>query len=83
MMFSLFKNDRSTIKDELLLLGFIVIFLAAGTALFITRPSFWIVGKTFSMGLGIILIFTAVMFIPCLIYRLLTNDKTPQNDKAP
>lgn len=66
LKFSFIKNDKSTIKDELLLLGFILICLAAGIALLITRPSVWIIDQTFSLGFGIILVLTGVMFIPGL-----------------
>jgi len=75
LKFSFIKNDKSTIKDELLLLEFILICLAAGITLLITRPSIWIIEQTFSLGFGIILIFTTVMFVPGLIYRFMTNDK--------
>ncbi len=75
MKFSLFKNDKSTVKDELVLLGLILICLAAGIALLVTRPSVWIMDQTFFFGLGILLVATGVMFIPGLIYRFLTNDK--------
>lgn len=75
MKFSLFKNDKSTAKDELLLLGIILVFLASGITLFLTRPSFWIIDQTFSIGVGVILTLTGLLFIPGLIYRLLTNDK--------
>lgn len=75
MKFSLFKNDKSTVKDEFVLLGIIMICLASGIALFISRPSFWIIGQTFFVGAGVLLILTGVMFIPCLIYRFLNNDK--------
>lgn len=75
MKFSLLRNDKTTIKDELFLLGFILVCLAIGIALLITQPSFWIIDRTFSMGVGIIFTLTGVMFIPGLIYRLMTNDK--------
>lgn len=75
MKFSLFKNDKSTAKDELLLLGIILVFLASGITLFLARPSFWIIDQTFSIGVGVILTLTGLLFIPGLIYRLLTNDK--------
>lgn len=75
MKFSFFKNDKTTIKDELLLLGFILICLAAGITLLITRPSVWIIDQTLTFGFGIILVLTGVMFVPGLIYRFMTNDK--------
>ena len=75
MFFSLIKNDKSTAKDEAILFGIILAFLLAGVALLITAPSFWIVDAVMTKSYGIILIMTGVMFIPGLIYRLMTNDK--------
>lgn len=75
MKFSLFKNDKSTTKDEFLLLGFIVLLILAGTVLLITKPAFWVVDQTAVALLGLILVLTGAMFIPGLIYRFLSNDK--------
>lgn len=67
MKFSLFKNDKSTARDELVLALMIILCLAAGIALLALPPVFRVV--------GVILILFAVMFIPGLIYRLMTNDR--------
>ena len=75
MKFSLFRNDKTTAKDELLLLGFILACLAVGIALIITQPSFWLFDRIFFAGVGVAFVITGVMFIPGLIYRLMTNDK--------
>ena len=58
----LFHNDKSTFKDELFL------------ALFILAPENWIISNSTFKGFGIIFVFTGVMFIPGLIYRLFSND---------
>ena len=75
MKFSLLKNDKTTIKDELLLLAFIVACFAIGIPLFAIAPSFWIVDSMITKGFGLVLIITGVIFIPGFIYRLITNDK--------
>ena len=75
MKFSLFKNDRSTAKDELLLLLFILVCIGIGTALVATSPQFWIIDSAFSGSFGILWIITGVLFVPALIYRLAHNDK--------
>lgn len=75
MKFSLFKNDKSTARDELVLLGMIAVLLAVGIPLFVLRPAFWIIKQSLSMGMGVLLTVTGLAFIPGLIYRLLTNDK--------
>lgn len=75
MKFKLFSNDRSTVKDELLLLGFILLCLSVGSVLLILRPSFWCLDQFVSLGLGMLLTLTGILFIPGLIYRLMTNDR--------
>lgn len=83
MKFSLFRNDKAIAKDKLFLLGFIPVCLAAGIALLVAQPSFWGVGQAFSKGLGVVLVLTSVMFIPCLIYRLMTNRLKLWKDARP
>lgn len=75
MKFSFFKNDKSTAKDEFILIGFILAFFLIGGALIITKPSFWIIDQMMTMSFGILMLLTGVMFIPGLIYRFLDNDK--------
>ena len=75
MKFSLSTNDKSTVLDEVILFGLIVLFLAAGLVLYIFEPSFWIISSSIMKAFGLIWIMAALMFIPSLIYRLLTNDK--------
>ena len=74
MKFSLIKNDRSTVKDELLLLLFIVTCAGIGTALIVFRPTFWIITSELTECFGVAWVVVAVMFIPGLIYRLCTNE---------
>ena len=75
----LFHNDKSTIKDELKLLGFIIICLIIGLVfIFLPTTNEWnIVFKSF----GIIMVFIGIMFLPYLIYRLYKNDKNIPPDK--
>lgn len=74
MKFSLFKNDKNTARDELILFLFILACLIVGIALVVVRPEFWIISSSLSMSFGIVWILIAIMFIPGLIYRLMTND---------
>ncbi len=74
MKFSLFKNDKSTVKDEVYLFLFILACLIVGITLLVTKPEFWIISSSLSMSFGIVWILAAIMFIPGLIYRLMTND---------
>lgn len=75
MFFSLIKNDRSTAKDEVVLFGLILAFCLAGIVLFMAAPSFWVVDAVLTKSFGLILIITALMFVPGLVYRLVTNHK--------
>ncbi len=75
MKFSLLKNDKSTVKDEIVLALIIVLCLAAGILLIVLRPSFWVIGQNITVLTGVMIAAFGVLFIPSLIYRLLTNDK--------
>lgn len=74
-MRNFFKNDKSTIKDELFLLAFILVCFAVGLPLLIIAPSFWIIDSSITKIFGLVFVLAGVMFIPGLIYRLFTNDK--------
>ena len=75
MKFSMVENDKSTYWDEVILALIVVICIGAGVALILTKPSFWIISSTLTTVLGVLIAAIGVMFIPGLIYRLLTNDK--------
>lgn len=75
MKFSLLQNDKSTAKDELLLALFIIGCILIGILIFVWAPGFWIISKRMVKTLGVLWIMLGVIFIPALIYRLMTNDK--------
>lgn len=75
MKFSMVENDKSTFWDEVILGLIVVLCIAVGVVLVITRPSIWIIDSTFTTVVGVLIAAVGVMFIPALIYRLLTNDK--------
>ncbi|CDA24373.1 unknown [Roseburia sp. CAG:197] len=75
MKFSLFHNDKSTVKDELLLFLFIAFWLVCGILLVVYKPSFFIIDEAESTVFGVLCILIAAMFTPGLVYRLFTNDK--------
>lgn len=68
MKFSLTQNDKSTAMDELILGLMALVCLAIGVLLIVFRPGIWIIESNTMVVAG-------VMFVPCVIYRLLTNDK--------
>lgn len=75
MKVSVLKNDKSTAKDELVLGIATVIMLVAGILLVVYKPAFGLEDTILATSFGVALIVLAVMFIPAIIYRLLTNDK--------
>ena len=74
MKFSLLHNDKSTVMDEIFLGMFIIFWIVCGVLLVVYKPSFWIIGSNVTMVFVIICLLVAVMFIPALIYRLMTNE---------
>ena len=74
MGFSLMKNDKSTFVDEIILGLISVVCLAVGILLIKIRPEFWIIEEHITGVLGVMITLTGVMFLPCLIYRLFTNE---------
>ncbi len=76
MKFSLIENDKSTIKDEIILALIIILCLLVGILLIVLRPSFWMIGQNITVVTGVMIAAFGVLFIPSLIYRLFTNDKS-------
>lgn len=70
----LFHNDKSTIRDELFLLLFIVICIGAGILFYIFAPEGWIISNSTIKAFGIVWLLAGVMFIPGFIYRLFSNE---------
>ncbi len=75
MKFSLVENDKTTVVDEIILAIIIVVCIIAGALLVVLRPAFWIFEQSVMVVIGMMFVFFGVMFIPSLIYRLMTNDK--------
>lgn len=59
----LFHNDKSTIKDELFLLMFIVICIGAGVLFYIFAPNDWIISNSTIKVFGVAWILAGVMFL--------------------
>ena len=69
------KNDKTTYKDELILILFVAVAVIIGILLIVLKPRFWIVTESVSLFTGVFMLFIAAMYIPCIIYRLFQNDK--------
>ena len=76
MKFSFIHNDKKTAKDEMVLFWIIMGCLVVGVLLAVLRPAFWIISAKVSTLAGVFLTFLGLMYIPCLLYRLATNEKT-------
>lgn len=74
MKFNLFKNDKTTFKDELILSLIVIVSLSVGIFLVIAAPSVWIIRSVTVKVFGVIWIMVGIMFLPALIYRLFTNS---------
>ena len=70
----IFKNDKTTIKDEIALLAISVIALVIGVVLIVTKPEVWFISQANFVTLGALLILFFVMMIPSVLYRFMTND---------
>ena len=75
-MHFMFKNNRESFWDEVGLIIVAVISLAVGILLIVTHPSIWIFSENISFGIGIAFVMLSIMIIPCIIYRLIDNNKT-------
>lgn len=75
MKFSFTKNDKSTVMDEIILTVIVLVCLAVGILLIITKPGFGFVSQSMTTVLGVMFVLAAVMYTPGLIYRFMTNDK--------
>ena len=72
----LFHNDKSTFRDELFLLLFILICIGGGVLLYAFAPDNWIISISTIKAFGIVWILAGVLFIPGFIYRLFSNDRS-------
>ena len=76
MKFSIVKNDTSTFWDEVIL-GLISFgCMIAGMLLIVFKPGWWIIDSNLFVVMGVAIVIFGFMFLPCFIYRLMTNDKT-------
>lgn len=76
MKFSLIKNDKSTFVDEIIMAIMIIITITVGVLLIKFHPAFWMIGENDTIVFGMLIAVFGVMFIPALIYRLFTNEKS-------
>ena len=75
MKVSLFHNDKSTNKDEIVLGIITLIAMIAGIILVVLKPSIGFISTEVFVGFGIAMLFLSIMYLPYLIYRFFHNDK--------
>lgn len=70
----LFHNNESSIKEEVLLLMFILVYIGAGLLFYIFAPDNWAASSNTIKVFGIVWILAGAMFIPGFVYCLFSND---------
>lgn len=70
---SIFSNDKTIAKDDVVLALIALISLLFGVLLVIFTPSLWLITSNDFIVLGVILIMLAIMFAPCIIYKFTTK----------
>lgn len=74
-MTNILKNDKSTVKDEMILFLIIVGCFLAGGLLIVYKPAFGLITSVHTVVLGVMLVLIGAMFIPGFLYRLFENTK--------
>lgn len=75
MSVSFFRNDKGTIKDEIILSIILAIVLAIGIALIAYGDSLWVFGRPTVVTSGVMCIVFVVMMLPSVIYRFIEDTK--------
>lgn len=81
MKLNIFSNDKTTMKDEMILSAFTIICAVIGILLVILKPSFWVISQSITVSFGILMIATVIMFIPCIIWRFMHNTEINKENK--
>lgn len=80
MKLSIFSNDKTTAKDEIILTLFVLVAVAIGILLVVFRPSFWIIDSNEFVVTGVMLIMIGVILSPSIAYRFMTNTEINKKD---
>lgn len=81
MKFSFVKNDKTTYWDEVILSIITLVALTVGILLIVFKPSFWIIDESITICFGVLSILLAVMYTPCIIYRLVEDHNYRKDNK--
>lgn len=76
MKFSITKNDKSTFWDEVIIGVLCLVCLAGGILLIVYKPSLGVMDQNAMVVIGVLMTIVGCMFVPGLIYRLFTNERT-------
>lgn len=82
MKVSLFSNDKSTAKDELILTIILVVTAIVGILLTVFKPHIGIINSNLSTIVGAMMIIIVVILSPIIIYRLMENVYDNKNKNA-
>lgn len=81
MKLNIFSNDKTTMKDEIILSVFTLICAIVGILLIILKPSFWIISQSIAVNFGVLMLAMGVIFTPCIIWRFLHNTEINKENK--
>ena len=81
MKLSFIKNDKTTYWDEVILSLITLVALTIGVLLIVFKPSFWIIDESITLCFGVLSILLAVMYTPCIIYRLVEDHNYLKRNK--
>lgn len=70
---SFFKNDKNTVKDEIILSIILAITLALGIGCIAYGDEIWILSKKTVIMIGVMLITFTVMLAPSVAYRFISD----------
>ena len=76
----LFKNDKSTCKDEIILCIFTAIIAIVATLIFIFKNSIPAGIQSMAITFAALLVVTVIMMLVMLIYRFMDNDKPDKEE---
>lgn len=81
MKISIFSNDKTTMKDEIILSIIVILALILGLLFIYLKPNVWIIQSSSFVVLGVMLLLFSVMMVPSIVVRFITNNKINRGDK--
>ena len=80
MSVSFFRNDKGTIKDEIILSIILAIVLVIGIALIAYGEALWVFERPVVVTSGVMCIIFVVMMLPSVVYRFIEDSKAKKTN---